>query len=339
MSCGDNPDLPGGVHTWTRQGVPLDLTQSPAGATLNIAAAATLNLAAGQTLYLGGMLVKGTLNVNGTASELVNFRPPLGPRTAGAWNGLQFSGGGGRLSGASVEWAKTALNLQDASPTILDSSFGHSQYDGLACAGTAAPVVTGCQISANGRHGVYVADLAHPNLGDLTTATTTDDGGNTLGGNGGYDVYNATSGTIRAQNNTWPSNDSAAIALRIFDRSDEATRGVVIFSPVHSSLATTPSSVTPPHCLVASATGGGTVQVTWLQAALASVTVRIVTVAGRPVASVCDDRLVAAGSARLYWSRVSARGSRVPPGPYLVLLEARQQDGTMHRLAAPLCLR
>lgn len=338
VSCGGNPDLATGIHNWTAQGVPLDLTVNPAGSTLNVAAAATLNLAAGQTLYLGGMLVKGTLNVNGTSDQLARFLPAPGLVGPGAWNGLQFDGGGGILSGVSVEGAISALSLQNASPTLSGCRLRGSQYDGLACSGTSQPVVTGCEIADNGRHGVYITGSAQPNLGDLTTATTADDGGNTLGGNGGYDVYNATPGAIRAQNNTWPSSDAAAIALRIFDHGDDASRGAVVFSPVRAPAAASGFAAGPPCSLRASAARGGSVDISWTQATRAEVDVRVVSLSGRPVAFVCRALSTGQGTTRINWSRISVHGTRVPAGCYLVLLEARRTDGTRHRLMTPLRL-
>ena len=238
ISCGASPDLPSGVHTWIPQGVPLDLTVNAVGNTLNIGTAATLNLLAGHTLYLGGMVVKGTLNVDGAAGAFVNFRPPLG---TSAWNGLQFDGGGGRLIRATITGAGTAVNLLNASPTIRESSLTGSQYDGLACAGTSSPIVTGTLLTGNGRHGVYITGSALPNLGDLSSVSRVDNGRNTLSGNGGYEVYNYTINNLRAQNNTWAGSDDAAIRTRIFDRADLASRGSVIFSPIYAA----PSNTAP----------------------------------------------------------------------------------------------
>lgn len=236
VSCGGNPDLPSGVHTWLPQGVPLDLTVNATGATLNVAPAATLNLTGGQTLYLGGLIVKGTLNADGATGTPLRFLPPL---SSSRWNGLQFDGGSGRLSRVVITGAVTGVNLLNASPAIRESSFTGSQYDGLACAGSSSPIVTDTEFTGNGRHGVYVTGTALPNLGDLTNASRLDNGRNTLSGNGGYDLCNDTVNTLRAQNNIWLSADEAVIRTRIFDHADLASRGAVVFSPVFAAPANT----------------------------------------------------------------------------------------------------
>ncbi|MGE5531438.1 MAG: right-handed parallel beta-helix repeat-containing protein, partial [Bacteroidota bacterium] len=232
VSCGGNPDLSSGTHTWASQGVPLDLAVNPSGTVLNIGSQATLNLSAGQTLHSGGVLVQGTLNANGSGGAPVRFVPPVGETSSGSWTGLQWNGGGGRLSSAIIELGQAGVNLMNASPTIVDCSLSQSEQDGLVCAGSSSPIVSRTRIVGNGRHGVYVTGTARPNLGDLSTASTADDGRNTLSGNGSYDLYNDTPNALRAQRNQWGSTEELAIRARIFDQSDLPTRGAVLFTPL-----------------------------------------------------------------------------------------------------------
>jgi hypothetical protein len=232
VSCGGNPDLASGTHTWASQSVPLDLAVNPSGTVLNIGSQATLNLSAGQTLHSGGVLVQGTLNVNGSGGAPVRFLPPVGENARGSWTGLQWNGGGGRLASVIIELGRNGVNLTNASPTIVDCSLSQSEQDGLVCAGSSSPIVSRTRIVDNGRHGVYVTGSARPNLGDLSTASTADDGRNTLSGNGGYDLYNDTPNALRAQRNQWGSTDEVAVRARIFDYSDLPTRGAVLFAPL-----------------------------------------------------------------------------------------------------------
>ncbi|MHB8995349.1 MAG: right-handed parallel beta-helix repeat-containing protein [Armatimonadota bacterium] len=240
VSCGGNPDLASGSFTWTSQGIPLDLTVNPSGTVLNVGPQATLNVGAGQTLHSGGVVVRGTLNASGSGGAPVRFMPPVGQTSRGSWTGLQWNGGGGRLSSAIVELAQNGVNLTNASPTIMDCALTGSASDGLVCAGSSSPVVSRTRIMDNGRHGVYVTGSACPNLGNLSTASTADDGRNTLSGNGSYDLYNDTTNSLRAQRNQWGSTDEAAIRARIFDYADLPTRGAVLFSPLWQIAPNTP---------------------------------------------------------------------------------------------------
>jgi hypothetical protein len=232
VSCGGNPDLSSGTFTWAAQGIPLDLTVNPSGTVLNVGSQATLNVGAGQTLHSGGVVVQGTLNVNGSGGAPVRFMPPVGQTSPGSWTGLQWNGGGGRLSSAIIELAQNGVNLTNASPTIVDCTITGSASDGLVCGGSSSPIVSRTRIVDNGRHGVYVTGSACPNLGNLSNASTADDGRNTLSGNGSYDLYNDTTNVLRAQRNQWASADEVAIRARIFDYSDLPTRGMVLFSPI-----------------------------------------------------------------------------------------------------------
>lgn len=240
VSCGGNPDLASGTFAWTSQSIPLDLTVNPSGTVLSIGPQATLNIGAGQTLHSGGVVVQGTLNVSGSGGAPVRFMPPVGETARGSWTGLQWNGGGGRLSSAIVELAQNGVNLMNASPTIMDCTLTGSASDGLVCAGSSSPVVSRTRIVDNGRHGVYVTGSACPNLGNLSTASTADDGRNTLSGNGSYDLYNNTANALRAQRNQWGSTDEAAIRARIFDYADLPTRGAVLFSPLWQIAPNTP---------------------------------------------------------------------------------------------------
>lgn len=234
VDCDLTPDLSSGDHVWVNQGVPLDLAASPAGTVLNIGTVAGLTINAGQTIYSGGIDVAGRLTVSACSANPCIFLPPGGSTAPGSWGGIRYLGGTGALIGAVVRYATNAAYLTDASPRIRECLFSDSQFDGLRCHGTSAPVIVGSRVVDNGRYGIYIANTAQPNLGDLTNAPTDDNGRNVLSGNGTYEVYNDTTGDIHAQNNTWSSDDEGMIAARIFDHADLSTRGQVLFRPIYS---------------------------------------------------------------------------------------------------------
>lgn len=239
VSCGATTDLTGS-HIWYNQRVPLDLTVNPAGTTLNLGSGATLAVKGDQTLHSGGVIVRGTLNVAAGRSAPCQFLPPPGVSAPGSWTGLQFDGGSGLLDGAVIRYAATALNLNNASPTVTECILSDSQYDGLRCRGSSAPVVTRSSIIDNDRRGVLIENTSSPNLGNLANAATTDNGRNTISGNGQFDVYNDTAGGIKAEGNLWYSTDIAAINARIYDHQDLSTRGSVDFQPLWQVAPNTP---------------------------------------------------------------------------------------------------
>lgn len=88
--------------------------------------------------------------------------------------------------------------------------------------------------------GVTIQNTAKPNLGNLTSADTSDVGMNTIYGNGNsgnvYDLYNNTlytaTDTIKAENNNWGTNNLDTIESHIFHHADSSTLGVVDFLPI-----------------------------------------------------------------------------------------------------------
>lgn len=234
VDCDLTPDLSSGDHVWVNQGVPLDLAAAPGGSVLNIGASAGLTINAGQTIYCGGIDVSGRLTVNACSANPCVFLPAGGGTVAGSWTGLRYLGGTGALVGAVVRYATNGVFLSDASPRVRECVFSDSQFDGMRCHGISAPVIVGSRFLDNGRYGLYLANTAQPNLGDLTNAVTDDNGRNVLSGNGTYEVYNDTAGDIRAQNNTWSSDDEGMVAARIFDQADLSTRGCVFYHPLYS---------------------------------------------------------------------------------------------------------
>jgi hypothetical protein len=100
-----------------------------------------------------------------------------------------------------------------------------------------------------------------------------------------------------------------------------------------------PKSSTPALVTTMSATtvgtasaAAGSVDVAFTLSVDAWVTVRVLNLAGRPVATVVSDRAYAAGPSSAVWNLRSASGTRVPSGRYLCVLQARTEDGqTLHR--------
>ena len=84
--------------------------------------------------------------------------------------------------------------------------------------------VRSTQLVSNNR-GIHIAS-GTPDLG-----TIADPGFNAIHGNTEWQVFNASSSTISAQNNFWASTDSATIDGGIFDDDESGSSGQVVFTP------------------------------------------------------------------------------------------------------------
>ena len=85
----------------------------------------------------------------------------------------------------------------------------------LQGAETVEPLVTGCSFMRN-RIGLAIGSF-QVNLGDLTNASTEDDGRNSFLGNTEYALANWTGWGISAQNCSWGTTDSAEVERIIYD--------------------------------------------------------------------------------------------------------------------------
>jgi hypothetical protein len=79
-------------------------------------------------------------------------------------------------------------------------------------------------------------------------------------------------------------------------------------------------------------------QITLALASAATVDARVLNLAGRPVKQLMRGREYAAGTRTLLWSGQTDSGLAAPPGAYLVVVEARTEDGSRSRAICQLCL-
>ena len=84
--------------------------------------------------------------------------------------------------------------------------------------------------------GVTIQNTAKPNLGNLSNSDTTDDGLNTIYGNGNtgaiYDLYNNTPDSIKAENNYWGTTIIDSVEAHIFHKPDSSALGFVDYIPI-----------------------------------------------------------------------------------------------------------
>jgi serine protease len=89
----------------------------------------------------------------------------------------------------------------------------------------------------------------------------------------------------------------------------------------------------------AAATRSGGAQVVFTLSTEASVTIRVLNIAGRPVRTLAQERPCASGLNSLLWDGRSDAGLAAPAGAYLVSVQARNNSGAESRAVAVLPLR
>lgn len=162
-------------------------------------------------------------------------------------------------------------------------------------------------------------------LGNLGNSATNDDGGNLFRSSNTWFIYNLTSKSVRAEGNSFDSTSAAAIDAKIWDRQDDASLGRVDFRPLAGGVMPTAAPLTVASA-AATATGVGA-EVAFNLSAEASVSVEIVNVAGRVVATPLRDAAQEAGVQRVIWARQTLSGTRAPGGLYLARITARAASG------------
>jgi len=99
--------------------------------------------------------------------------------------------------------------------------------------------------------GFYCMENATSNLGDLGNFDPNDDGLNYIHDNEDesgtvYSFYNMSAEDIKAENNTWDSNNYGEIELTIIDWNDNPAYGIVDFDPINPGVSIDPNSTYDP---------------------------------------------------------------------------------------------
>ncbi len=162
-------------------------------------------------------------------------------------------------------------------------------------------------------------------LGNLGNTPTGDDGGNVFQPSNTWHIYNLSPNRIRAEGNDFGTTSRSAINAKIWDKRDNDSLGRVDFSPLAGGVLPTGATLALTG-LAALPTRSGGAELAFSLSAPADVTVSVLNIAGRPVATVARDRPCGAGLQRMAWNGRSNRGMPVPNGTYLVRVVVR--DGT-----------
>ena len=169
-----------GASAWDLVDRPYQLTSD-----VSVCPTGTLVLGSGVEVRAVGLaqpldvVVEGTLDVNGTAGEPVEFRSDATVPSEGDWGGVTFQGDGvGEIDHANIAYATNGIyTTGDSVVTVADSTLRDSTR-GAYVSGTSRLTMTGTSANAND-YGLYVSG------GNSTTHVS----GGGLKGNALYGVY------------------------------------------------------------------------------------------------------------------------------------------------------
>jgi hypothetical protein len=241
----------------------------------------------------------------------------------------------GRLPNDTAVGSSCGVALMGVSASITDNLFGNARV-GINVAGAGANPGIFRNNFNQCRTGVDVLGDAQCGLGDLGNSSTRDDGGNVfrlpLLIAHCYAVRNDSSGPIKAEGNDWGATTKSLINAVIWDKLDDPTLGLVDYDPIQGGVHPTGGAIQV-SAAVATPTGSGS-EIAFTLSSPAQVSVSILNLAGRIVATPMHDRPCAVGTQRLLWNGRAATGLPVPPGRYLARIEARSPGGSQ---AATIC--
>jgi hypothetical protein len=220
---------------------------------------------------------------------------------------------------------------------------------GVQGVGTAAfPILNRCNLRNNKTH-VQLSQNAKGYLGKAGQPPEEwDHGANVFGPHpalttGCYALHlrdTPTNYMCYAENCDWGTTSEAAIKKRIRYRDDDTEKWWVDFSPVLGGA--TPTGDAQASIVIGGASASPTaagVEIGFVLSAPADVTVEVLNIAARPVATVVSAHPAGPGLQRVTWNRLSTHGTRAPAGRYLIRLTARDTQGAQSSIVTPVTLR
>ena len=201
------------------------------------------------------LIVKGTLFARGQIDKKIIFTSAAKQPKMHDWYGIKILNFDqpAQFEYVVVEYAYNGFDIKKCNPLIRYSQIRYNYnaglriavrsrakligniiqdngYAGVICETAAEPVLTDNVITKN-QIGVIVFGTAKPNLGDLNKGSP-NQGRNGLFENYEYDFYNHSNNLIKAEGNSWGTEEKEQIMAHIFDRQDSPQYGPVDFNPI-----------------------------------------------------------------------------------------------------------
>ena len=235
-------------------------------------------------------------------------------------------------------YGNTGLSVNYCAPLLNDNQVFQQSSQGLYAYGPQmTSIVEGNTFRRGASYGVQIASGAQPNLGDLTSPSAADNGGNTFTGNKNFDIYNGSTLDIKAEGNTFASTKAEVIDARfIYDELDDLNLGRVDYAPLSSGAPTSAGGGVALTSVAAVPTALGA-QVVVTLAAEGELQAEVLNLAGRAVRAL-PPTAGRVGVNTLLWDRRSNSGTAAPSGAYLISVTCRTPDGRQQRQVARLYL-
>jgi parallel beta-helix repeat protein len=123
----------------------------------------------------------GALNATGTDTEEIIFTAMISTPSPGYWGGIYFAdysnNSQSRLEHCTVEYGGYSsfenLVINNASPSVVTSTFRYGSGNGIYVNGYSNPFITGSVITGNTSYGLYVTSNSTPNVTGCTFDTDT----------------------------------------------------------------------------------------------------------------------------------------------------------------------
>lgn len=291
----------------------------------------------------------GAQTVGGGTARAGNYfaLKPVGGETYGVE--CTLGGGAGSLirhnrfgvfpDGRNAKGPTRGVWIEEVPAEVTDNLFVGAD-SGVAVATAGSNVRIFRNAFRNCSAGVDLQDDGYCRLGDLGNASTRDDGGNHFRRSNEFHVRNQTGRRIKAEGNDWGTTTRTEINGKIIDRKDNPLYGKVDFSPLMGDILPTGEAGRQLALagLAALPTSASGAEIVFSLSVPADVTVTILNIAGRAIATVAHDRAAGPGLQRIMWLGRSDGGTLAPSGTYLVRVVARNRDGGQASALVPLAL-
>jgi hypothetical protein len=247
---------------------------------------------------------------------------------SGAGTTIQNNRVGLKANGTDATGVEEGIAVWGVTVRVLDNTIANVTNTGVLSTEAGANPRVYRNVFRSCLAAVRVISDANCQLGNLGNASTADDGGNQFDSTNGTHIYNLTANRIRAEGNSFGTTSRQAIDAKVFDKLDSSTLGRVDFIPLAGGVLPTGDAggVLALAGVAALPTGAGA-EIVFSLSAPASVSVSVLNLAGRPVATMLRGRQMREGSQRVLWNGLTSTGTRAPGGAYLVRIEARGDAG------------
>ncbi|MCD4691701.1 MAG: TonB family protein [Calditrichales bacterium] len=150
-----------------------------------------------------------------------------------AYNGISIKQSSSQIISSQIRFNYNAGIVAEvrAEPKIMKNIISYNGYAGIICNLGAKPVLTDNMITEN-QIGVVSFSVSQPNMGSLKKGKDYNIGRNRLFDNHEYNVYNHSTKSIKAENNTWGTNSPRELAATLYDNNNDRKYGGIDTQPL-----------------------------------------------------------------------------------------------------------